>query len=860
MKEFLTSFLPVAFASSTVILLLWFFRVIGLTQYELLLFLVIFTAGFIFHYQKIIILYKLISTSILELFLIGLSKFKTIQTKHPVIFQKGISVFFFSISLIATLVFIAFSGGSVTSFDQPVSSNLSGQMIRDSDILSGSFTANQNNLGIIYFAFEPNKITSSYIFEFRIREQESENWLHTNTQQLNVINQSEPYLFGLPIQNNSQNRSYYFELELLAVEGQETLKITNIRKPLITRYFYGDNSSIIQFVIQKILGFFWLAEFYDYLKISFFFLPFILYTYFFKYKLLLRKAVSKLSSINVTVFDNNDQSSSRWYYFGLVAVFALAVFFRFYNISVLPFEGDEGLFPILSEQIKMHNIPIFNTGQLYFRGYLFTYLTALSSFILGTSHFSMRFVSAIAGVGFVLLMTSFFKRIHYIYALAVGVYLALYPYLIIWSNQSREYMLSLLLFFWSLFLLHRISLNSVSWTKVVGYASIAFLASSNSIFTYAVLPAAPLYLLVTQRLRWLKNFRLIIVYIAYVVGFIFSYKIWPFFRELYLSNYFPAGEPIIGLFPKTFAAFDYYQSTILNSHLVLILSMIFFALIFLIKQKRQIRIPSFICFLVTVGGTNFLINIFFLSKYSVKYMFSVYIIFGVVLIWFLYYFISKVTTSLKQTFFVLFSILLLHLAASRITTDYASRSYFNRGESGLIQLSKNNSISNYKLYNYFFTNYYSFHGISAAIRSQRTLEAISYLQSRIQTNDIYISTDIYNPWFYKKYDYILNPSLSREMGYVKDFSTSVDYHLQQKYSIYTDTPFIATPNQLLNVLANKQPSQTIWLVADRRLQDHGGDLLPIVYRYFTLEFETAADYSGVHYGRLNTPVQVYSYR
>lgn len=93
--------------------------------------------------------------------------------------------------------------------------NLSlGQEIKVNEPVNGQFQALENNLGMISIAFaNPSSLNQEKII-FRIREKDTESWLTENEYASGQFHRSGKMYFGLPIQGDSKDKTYEFELEL----------------------------------------------------------------------------------------------------------------------------------------------------------------------------------------------------------------------------------------------------------------------------------------------------------------------------------------------------------------------------------------------------------------------------------------------------------------------------------------------------------------------------------------------------------------------------------------------------------------------------------------------------------------------
>ncbi len=90
------------------------------------------------------------------------------------------------------------------------------------DMIMGSFTSSQDNLGIISLNFKKYE-GGSYQGEdrliFRIKEENSINWYYVNEYGIGTFQKSFTLPFGFPIISDSKDKNYIFEIESMAGNG-----------------------------------------------------------------------------------------------------------------------------------------------------------------------------------------------------------------------------------------------------------------------------------------------------------------------------------------------------------------------------------------------------------------------------------------------------------------------------------------------------------------------------------------------------------------------------------------------------------------------------------------------------------------
>jgi len=85
----------------------------------------------------------------------------------------------------------------------------------------------------------------------------------------------------------------------------------------------------------------------------------------------------------------------------LLGLVGFAIWLRFYNLGVLGLWGDEGFTYLSVEGIRSKGVPLLPSGHPYLKDILFSYFSAIPSFIGGMSEFSIRFANAFFGVALI---------------------------------------------------------------------------------------------------------------------------------------------------------------------------------------------------------------------------------------------------------------------------------------------------------------------------------------------------------------------------------------------------------------------------------------------------------------------------
>lgn len=102
------------------------------------------------------------------------------------------------------------------SGDQSYFSNYSSEPLAFGDVVTGNFTAQENNLGMLSIKFDNYQSNSGIILSFKIKEEGAEQWLSESNYLSSQFHHSGFMYFGFPIQEDSKDNEYAFEI---AVNG-----------------------------------------------------------------------------------------------------------------------------------------------------------------------------------------------------------------------------------------------------------------------------------------------------------------------------------------------------------------------------------------------------------------------------------------------------------------------------------------------------------------------------------------------------------------------------------------------------------------------------------------------------------------
>jgi len=107
------------------------------------------------------------------------------------------------------------------------------------DIISGHFTAAENNLGIVSIKFQ-TFIRPPYANEdtlvFRLKEAGSKSWYYGNSYRDGLVYEVPFFPFGFPKIANSKGKTYYFQVESLSGNVSNSVALSNRGQNLFSKY------------------------------------------------------------------------------------------------------------------------------------------------------------------------------------------------------------------------------------------------------------------------------------------------------------------------------------------------------------------------------------------------------------------------------------------------------------------------------------------------------------------------------------------------------------------------------------------------------------------------------------------------
>jgi len=175
-------------------------------------------------------------------------------------------------------------------------------------------------------------------------------------------------------------------------------------------------------------------------------------------------------------------------YLLLAVILVFGFFLRVWRLGVPSLWIDESISTIASMNILAKGLPLFDSGLLYGRAYLFHYLQAFF-LLFGQTDFLARFVSVIFGLLTIFLAYKIGKEYSRSGGIISALFMAVFYLEVFYSRQARFYQLFQLMFFLSLYLLYKSKDNP----KYLYFSLIAFFITINTQIAGLVL--APFFII-----------------------------------------------------------------------------------------------------------------------------------------------------------------------------------------------------------------------------------------------------------------------------------------------------------------------------------------------------------------------------
>ncbi|VVB77895.1 Dolichyl-phosphate-mannose-protein mannosyltransferase [uncultured archaeon] len=137
---------------------------------------------------------------------------------------------------------------------------------------------------------------------------------------------------------------------------------------------------------------------------------------------------------------------------GLILIFAL--FLRLYSLSHSPLWIDESTSSMASKMILEKGIPVFDSGTVYSRAYVFHYTEAFF-LLFGINDFNARLASVLFGMLTIVLVYFIGKEYSRSGGIISALFFSVFYLEVFFSRQARFYQLFQLMFFLCLYLLYK---------------------------------------------------------------------------------------------------------------------------------------------------------------------------------------------------------------------------------------------------------------------------------------------------------------------------------------------------------------------------------------------------------------------
>lgn len=104
------------------------------------------------------------------------------------------------------------------------------------EIISGEFTAKNNNLGTVAIRFDTLKRINNDALRFKIKEKGSTQWYYNNDYQTQVFSPDQLFPFGFPKISDSAGRIFQWEIESVSGKEGNAIKLSRLEPVLQIKY------------------------------------------------------------------------------------------------------------------------------------------------------------------------------------------------------------------------------------------------------------------------------------------------------------------------------------------------------------------------------------------------------------------------------------------------------------------------------------------------------------------------------------------------------------------------------------------------------------------------------------------------
>ncbi|GEM_PF-5354096 len=181
-----------------------------------------------------------------------------------------------------------------------------------------------------------------------------------------------------------------------------------------------------------------------------------------------------------------------WYGGGLMLIVLVGFGLRIWNLGRLGLTFDEGVGWAVVEGILGTGLPMLPSGNMYLRGLPYLYLNALIASVFGTSEFTLRIVSVMAGTGSIILFFLIGKKagVEKYLLLCGSALLSFHYWTITMSRWGRMYIFTvffiLLTLYFFLKLIDNITNKNHLLFCIAGSVSILSHNTGNVVFLYII--------------------------------------------------------------------------------------------------------------------------------------------------------------------------------------------------------------------------------------------------------------------------------------------------------------------------------------------------------------------------------------
>lgn len=147
--------------------------------------------------------------------------------------------------------------------------------------VNATFTASENNLGIVAVRFNTYSRINDDEVIFRIREQGQNKWLYQNSYTVAQFQSNKHFTFGFPTIANSKGKKYEFQIESVKGNNTDAVSISPDEPIFVSKYQFekqtliSSTSEAVNFVIKKLANSF--ADISFLISTSMYLLPLVLY-------------------------------------------------------------------------------------------------------------------------------------------------------------------------------------------------------------------------------------------------------------------------------------------------------------------------------------------------------------------------------------------------------------------------------------------------------------------------------------------------------------------------------------------------------------------------------------------------------